>query len=116
MLDGIQLNGRRMRLILDSGASSSLVLFGDAADRLGLSPQTSGLPMTVVGGRARGRVGTAIVGSIRIGPLVVREQGASILVRDSADSNAPDGHLGNGYLERFVVTLDYEAGTITLAP
>jgi hypothetical protein len=111
------INGRPMHFLFDTGGHS--ILSPDAARALGLTP---------VGGTRSGGSGAGTleeqftrVKELRIGDAVLRDQFFSILdlgysTFERGAQPPLDGLLGLEVVERFIVRLDYRAGTMTLLP
>jgi len=110
-------NGRPMHFLFDTGGHS--ILSPDAARTLGLTP---------VGGVRSGGTGAGTIAQqftrvreLRIGDAVMRDQAFSVidLGYSSMERGARPplaGLLGLEVVERFIVRLDYRAGTLTLLP
>lgn len=106
--------GAERLFLLDTGASAS-ALDARAADELGLA---RGAATTVEGTTGVAAVESAVVGSLAVGPLVVRE--LRVTVQDLAGTLRPSGEtlagiLGSDFLARFVLELDFTARSLTLA-
>jgi predicted aspartyl protease len=104
-------NGRPLRVTLDTGSSLVLSVYASAAERLGLdSLRANAREETVRGFRGEASILVATVDSIGLGPLVVRDAEVSFPERDGTT----DGNLGNGYLQNFILTVDYLSERVTL--
>lgn len=108
----VRVNGlRTVRLLLDTGAQSTLI-HTRALAAIGVDP-SGGRPISVMGvtGQAEGRyVGleSLEVGEARVAPLGVIAY--DLLLREG------DGLLGRDFLDRFKLTVDTEARVVILAP
>jgi hypothetical protein len=108
----VRVNGlRTIRLLLDTGAQSTLI-HTRALAAIGVDP-SGGRPISVMGvtGQAEGRyVGleSLEVGEARVAPLGVIAY--DLLLREG------DGLLGRDFLDRFKLTVDTEARVVILAP
>ncbi len=110
-------NGRPMHFLFDTGGHS--ILSPDAARALGLT--SAGEVRS--GGSGAGTLAQQFtrVKELRIGDAVMRDQAFSILDLgySSLERGAEPpiaGLLGLEVVERFIVRLDYRAGTLTLLP
>jgi len=108
----VRVNGlRTVRLLLDTGAQSTLI-HTRALAAIGVD-SSGGRPISVMGvtGQAEGRyVGleSLEVGEARVAPLWVIAY--DLLLREG------DGLLGRDFLDRFKLTVDTEARVVILAP
>jgi hypothetical protein len=110
-------NGRPMHFLFDTGGHS--ILSPDAARALGLTPVGG----TRSGGSGAGTLAEQFtrVKEVRIGDAVLRDQFFSILdlgysTFERGAQPPLDGLLGLEVVERFIVRIDYRAGTMTLLP
>jgi predicted aspartyl protease len=111
VVPGLAVNGRPLRVTLDTGSSLVLSVYASAAERLGLdSLRANAREETVRGFRGEASILVATVDSIGLGPLVVRDAEVSFPERDGTT----DGNLGNGYLQNFILTVDYLSERVTL--
>ena len=112
ILLAVKVNGlRTLRLVLDTGAESTLI-HTRALAAIGVDP-SGGRRVSVMGvtGQAEGRyVGleSLEVGEARVAPLGVIAY--DLLLREG------DGLLGRDFLDRFTLTVDSEARVVILAP
>jgi Aspartyl protease/Domain of unknown function (DUF4124) len=112
ILLAVKVNGlRTVRLLLDTGAQSTLI-HTRALAAIGVDP-SGGRPVSVMGvtGQAEGRyVGleSLEVGEARVAPLGVIAY--DLLLREG------DGLLGRDFLDQFNLTVDSEARVVILAP
>lgn len=108
----VRVNGlRTLRLLLDTGAQSTLI-HTRALAAIGVDP-SGGRPISLMGvtGQAEGRyVGleSLEVGEARVAPLGV--------IAYDLHLREGDGLLGRDFLDRFKLTVDTEARVVILAP
>jgi clan AA aspartic protease (TIGR02281 family) len=108
-----QLNGsRETRLILDTGASHTILSFAVARD-LGIYSDQRGTSVTLKTAGGQVQADVVRVNSIRLGDAEVRNSQAAIY--DVPDVPAGvDGLLGLTFLHQFAVTLDVAKGRLHL--
>lgn len=104
----VELDGRRLRVLLDTGAPDTLIVSGDAARKAGLAPEPI---LEVSGGGVLGPIDLLLaeVPELRIGPFSFGPA-FPILVAPRGLYNrgtATDSLLGYDALAPFVVRLDY---------
>lgn len=109
-----RVNGREVSMLLDSGASSS-VIDRQAAQRLGL-PEGRRTTTQGAGGRVESRVVEGVM--LSAGPLTIRD--ASVLVIDLSEISRRIGRpidaiLGLEAFRAGIVDIDFAAGTIRFA-
>jgi hypothetical protein len=99
------------RLILDTGADTTMInpLVLAAA---GVSYRTA------VRGRGKGIGGTIDTLAVRVDSIEVAgaKAGPLLVTSHDADLGGSDGLLGRDFLDHFIVTIDNQAGVLTLAP
>lgn len=100
--------------VLDSGASYSLS--PQVVARLGLATDGS---FTISGtGAGRAHASRVRVARVGLGPIVMRDQTFMVFdfdgIRKSSALPELDGLIGSELLSRYVVRIDYRAGTLTL--
>lgn len=105
-----EVNGKKVRLILDTGAQMN-VLTPEAAKVLDVP---SGTPIQA-GGAGSQRVSASIskLKSMEVGGARVEEE--SVLIVDLPKVLQVDGLVGYGFFRHFVTTVDYESQTITFS-
>ncbi len=107
----VVINGRPATFVLDTGASANVVT-PDAIKRLHLTPGQEQTPLTGAAGPAGSvphvKMDTLVVGSDR-----ARNQIAYVI--PLPDELACDGLLGTPFLQKRVVTLDYERSQLTIS-
>ena len=110
----VEINGRHLQFVLDSGSSRTLVDSSHVKE-LGLKPSGS----DTVQGAGQGRIPVDKLGTLTIGlpglEMHFEEAGAidfSGLRRDTGMSAY--GLLGHPFLSRYAVTIDYEHQTMTV--
>jgi predicted aspartyl protease len=104
----VELDGRPLSLVLDSGAQMPLLLSGAAARSLGVDPDA--LPVLGHGASARGPVEMRFheVRSLTIGGLAVGPVAATVAPRGMYNQgSATDSLLGYDVLSCFLVRIDY---------
>lgn len=104
------INGKPVHLVFDSGAGAN-ILTPEAAARLGI--RGDGTP-----GRATGTGGSVEaqrtrVANLTVGAGAVLENEVAYIIPLPAELEC-DGLIGHGLLNRFVATIDYDKGTLTL--
>jgi hypothetical protein len=108
-----------LKLLVDSGASSSLILFTDTDARISPPPGaiTGNIGMGL-GGNLAGFIGR--INRIEIGKYSQNQVISHYQEIDSIDFkdflNCRDGLLGNGIMSRFIVDFDYRNKLLTLQP
>jgi predicted aspartyl protease len=110
----VRVNGSGpLRFLLDTGASHSCVS-PQLAERLGLARRGRA---TALGAGGALELRLAAVESLRVGPAEVKALTVAIVDIAHVEQlvRGLDGVLGNDFLRRFVVTLDYRKGTVKLA-
>ena len=108
----VVLNGSRTgRFLVDTGSSVTVLSPTLAAD-LGIAGGPDGTPVELqtLGGRTAGA--PAIVGSLRVGSLELRD--APVVLHDPGPGL--DGILGNTFLSRYQVTVDADRRQLHLRP
>jgi predicted aspartyl protease len=106
---GVQINGHRLHLLLDTGARD-LVLGSKAASRCGLRPQNPQSTLSAIGGSSVPAASTAA--RIDIGGLQI----PNVPVRILADSpvRQADGLIGAQVFRSFLLEIDMRAGRLRL--
>jgi predicted aspartyl protease len=104
-------DARTGRFLVDTGSSVTVVSPTLAAD-LGIAGGSDGVPVELqtLGGRTAGP--PAIVGSLRVGDLELRD--APVVLHDPGPGL--DGILGNTFLSRYQVTVDADRRQLHLRP
>ncbi len=98
-----------MPAVLDTGASAGLHLPLGEARRLGLEDAwKSGEPTESIGARGSYEARKAIVDAVQVGGETVRD--VVTLISPTAGAVL----IGNGFLQHFVLTLDYQGGRVCL--
>jgi predicted aspartyl protease len=103
----------RLRFLLDTGASHSCVT-PRLVERLGLVEQGGA---TALGAGGELQLKLARIESLSVGKATVRNLTVAIVDVDHVSKLVKrlDGVLGNDFMRRFVVTLDYKKGKATFA-
>jgi len=108
----ISINGKPATFVLDTGASAN-VITPDAMKRLHLTPGEEQTPLTGAAGRA-GSVSNVKIASLEVGAARMQNQIAYVIPLPEA---LPcDGLLGTPFLQKQVVTIDYEHSQLTITP
>ncbi|QDY68714.1 retropepsin-like aspartic protease family protein [Qingshengfaniella alkalisoli] len=104
----LELNGTRLTLMVDTGATD-MVLSEDDAAKIGINADQ--LAYTGIARTANGTVRTARVtlDDVQLGPFADQEVGAQV-----SEGEMPGSLLGMSYLSRFS-TMTFSNGTLTLA-
>jgi hypothetical protein len=107
------LGGKRVRLIVDSGADKVAIALKPASmEGIRLEPTKHAAASLDING-ARHEERSFVVREGAIGDLALRDISVS---EESRDFVPCDGILGNAFLSRFKVLLDYRESTMTLYP
>lgn len=110
----LRVNGEKtpLRFVLDTGSGMSVI--SDAtAKRLGVHPIARGGMARAVGGAGRFEIVYGFLSSIQIGDVEV--QHVPVFIRHFYDEHRPvDGYLGVSAILKFIASIDYGAGTLTL--
>ena len=119
LIDG-RLDGRPLRLSIDTGSRVSLTLHSPFVREHDLVARYAAAPAAVVGwgvgGGSRGR--PARFGTLQLGDLAIDGIAGDLYTGDKGAFATPDiaGNLGGGVLKRFTVAFDYAARRLYLAP
>jgi predicted aspartyl protease len=114
------LDGRPVRLSVDTGSRSSLTLHSPFVRSNDLVGRYAAAPETItgwgVGGPARGR--PARLGTLTLGEVAIRDIAGDFYLGDKGVFASPDlsGNLGGGVLRRFTVAFDYDSRRMYLVP
>jgi predicted aspartyl protease len=115
-LEGVRVNDKPVRAILDTGSNGSLKITPEAVARLGLESQAkAGTESKGTGYRGtyasrEGHVERLDLGSVR----VEKPEATFWLPKTGHDGNPWDVNIGNVVLEKFLVTLDTVAGRLVI--
>ena len=110
----VRLNNQRkpFRFVLDTG-SGMCVLSTDAAERLNLRPIARGGMARAVGGGGRFEIVYGFLNSIQLGEA--RIENVPIYIRDFNNTQEKvDGYVGLSVLIKYLSSVDYGTGTLTL--
>lgn len=110
----VRLNGRGLqRFLLDTGASHSCVT-PQLAKRMKLVPKGAG---TALGAGGALQLQLAALGSLSVGGLTVKRLTVAIVDLDHVRqlTSRIDGVLGNDFMKRFAVTIDFPNSTVSFA-
>ncbi|HET9393191.1 MAG TPA: pepsin/retropepsin-like aspartic protease family protein [Candidatus Rubrimentiphilum sp.] len=111
----VTVNGTPLSAVLDTGFGGVAVLNPQAIDRLGLGEQVAGMQATSgvgFGGSSALRKGK--IASLEVGGYVVNNPDVTFRLKGGRFDHMPaDLNIGNGLLQAFVVTFDYQQDIIT---
>lgn len=111
----IEVNGRTIPVSLDTGSSLTLSIYPHAVTELGLEVvRAKATASDVLGARGKASVAEAEVDSLGIGALVIMKPRITFGRKPQDEVSRRKGNLGNGFLQNFVLTLDYPRREITL--
>jgi predicted aspartyl protease len=116
ILDDVWIDGQKIPGDLDTGSNGTLKLTPETVRKLGLEAAASG----GVSGKATGYRGTystreGKVRSLRIGSITATDLPATFWPPGTGHDGKPWGvNIGNRFLERYVVTLDYKSHTLVI--
>ncbi len=118
LIDGILVNGKPVTANVDTGSSGTFQLSPKAIKELGLSEDAArGKVSTSVGynGTFENREGT--LKNVTIGTLSVDNPKVLFLGAGTGHDKAPWSlNIGNDFMEKYVVTVDYIEKKVTFAP
>jgi len=104
----VMLEGREVRVVLDTGSSLTLGIYLDAVDDLGLSAaRAAAAPRSVTGARGKADAYEGTVASLELGDVRLEHVPTVFMPRPSGDPAGALGNLGNGFLRHTILTLDY---------
>jgi clan AA aspartic protease (TIGR02281 family) len=106
----VQVNGKALRFLIDTGADVNLIT-PSAAAQLALKPTGPSVPAVGAGGTIM--ITPVLWDSLRVGDIELQQQAAS--VTEFPQEFAYDGVLGAPFLAQFVASFDYEQHRFTLA-
>lgn len=107
-------NGRPIRVTVDTGSSLALEVYPAGVEQAGLESIASRAvgDTTAIGARGNIEVPKAAVEAVGIGPFEVHDVEVAFTERERYEEGR-EGNLGNGILRHFVVTLDYPGKSLT---
>jgi predicted aspartyl protease len=112
----VEVNGRSVPVVLDTGSSLTLGIYLDAVDELGLSAaRAAASPRTLTGARGAFEAHEGVVDSVALGDHGVENAETVFLPRPTGDPAGAFGNLGNGFLRHTVLTLDYPRRALYIA-
>ncbi len=122
--DALRIDGKLARMLIDTGAGAKLILFQKGVRKLGLEDEViSWEPATAAGYGGEGAIRKGVLSKpVELGKTVFDSVGITYephpvkIVEGGSSSEFPDGVIGNGLLQQFVVTLDYQKRVMVLAP
>ncbi len=109
----VLVNGERLRLIVDTGASG-IRLNRKAADRCRLVPLAGGVPAKGIGDEGPRASELAIAETLRAGSLEMHD--CEVEVDSGQAFEDADGVIGTDVFSRFLVKLDFPGQTLELLP
>lgn len=103
----LTVNGETVRVSLDTGSSLGLQIYSSAVERLGLETlRDHAERSSITGARGEAEIRKAILDGLVLGPF--EEVGVPLDFSERTHDPAQrQGNVGNRFLERFVLTLDY---------
>lgn len=111
VIEEFYVNGKKIRVILDTGSSLTLTLFPAAIKYLDLEEDAKNAEVdSAVGAGGKVEIRNGHVQSLAIGKIVLKANEVAFGMRGYGEKESLDvrgGSLGNGALEEFVLTLDY---------
>lgn len=114
LLKDFQINGKAAPVSLDTGSSHTLILYPRAVAELALQEaRAQAKDTTSVGARGEHTISLGRVDALGIGSLIRHDQ--EIVFSDPSQDNTEHwGNLGNGYLQHYILTLDYRRKRLRL--
>jgi len=114
LLKDFQINGKVAPVSLDTGSSHTLEIYPRAVGELALQEERAqAKDTTSVGARGEHTIWMGRVDALGIGSLIRYDQ--EIVFPDPpGDNTEHSGNLGNGYLQHYVLTLDYRRKRLRL--
>jgi predicted aspartyl protease len=104
------INDQLLRVTLDTGSSLGVQIYDSAVSRLGLdSVRDEAEASSITGARGQAGIRTTTLDSIVMGPFEEHDMPVSFSRRQHNPSER-QGNVGNRFLERFLLTLDYVEG------
>jgi Aspartyl protease len=111
----VSVNGREIRVVLDTGSSLTLGIYLDSVDDLGLATaRDAATPRTVAGARGEAEAYEGVVESLALGDVRLERVPTVFMPRPTGDPLGALGNLGNGFLRHTVLTLDYRRGRLNI--
>jgi predicted aspartyl protease/Flp pilus assembly protein TadD len=110
----VRVNGSKeeLRFVIDTGAGMCVVST-QAAEKLGLKPVARGGMARAVGGQGRFEIVYGFLQSLHVGEA--RVERVPVYIRQFYNAQEPvDGYIGLAVLGKFLATVDYGAGKLTL--
>jgi len=116
MLEGVRIDGKPVRAILDTGSNGSVKLTPEAVRALGLHAQaTAGKTSESTGFRGNYAIREGKLESLDLGTIHVAGPAAVFWSPGTGHDGKPwDANIGNAVLKDFVVTLDAVDGILVL--
>ncbi len=116
LIDDVFVNGRKVAASIDTGANEAFQLTPAVVRMLGIEDEASkGQPVPSVGYNGRSVNTRGVVGSIKIGPIVLDSPAVMFFSKQAGhDSEAWGLNIGNPFLRDFVVTIDYRTHMLSL--
>jgi predicted aspartyl protease len=112
----VEVNGRPVPVVLDTGSSLTLGIYLDAVDELGLAAaRAAASPRTLTGARGKLEAHEGVVDSLVLGEHRLEGVETVFLPRPTGDPAGASGNLGNGFLRHTVLTLDYPRRALYIA-
>ncbi len=116
VIDGVAINGRKVRATLDTGSDGTFALTPTAVEALGLTEAAShGRAETSVGYKGAAQHTRGNVDRIALGPIEVASPEVVFWGKGGGRDQRPwELSIGNAFLKDYVVTLDYTKKRIVL--
>lgn len=112
----VEVNGRSVPVVLDTGSSLTLGIYLDAVEELGLEAALAeATPRMLTGARGALEAYEGVVGSLALGDHRLEQVETVFLPRPTGDPARALGNLGNGFLRHTVLTLDYPRRALYVA-
>lgn len=103
----LTVNGETVRVSLDTGSSLGIQIYSSAVERLGLETlRDHAKRSSITGARGQAEIRKAILDRVVLGPFEEVDVPLDFSER-AHDPAQRQGNVGNRFLERFVLTLDY---------
>ena len=115
IIDDVTVNGKKIKVELDTGHSGVLAVTATTIKRLGLEAEAEGCEVET----SEGALGTSVnrkckLKRLTVGTITVDSPSVSFRAPNSGLDQAPfEGLLGNDFFKDFVVTFDYRSMTVT---
>lgn len=109
-----QVNGVDIPVSLDTGSSGTLKLFSEGAEKAGIIIPPTAEEHAITGARGSASVAKVTLRSLKVGPLIGEAVQGTVGQPNEGEQPGRLGNLGNGFLQRGVLVLDYAGRRIRL--